>query len=364
MLAMTTAPDAKYKYQKLKNCLLQRIADGVYRCGEKISSEPALSREFGLSRNTIRLAIQELEAAGVLYRIQGKGTFVCPKAPEAKRKIGLIIYDISYATHPLTSQLIRGIDSVLSENGYLLDILASQRNSQEENMEQLAEHYAGFLIGAYQIDQLILQKLSQLMVPYLFVKNYQPARAADTVRCNFYQAGYLAAEHLIQNGRTDLALVCGNSEVAIFQEYRSGVTDCCLENGAQLRRRNIYEIDPANPCSRLSEIVNCLTAESPLPDGLLVIDDQIAADLMYQLQNRQIRIPEDIAVAGCNNMEISRLTSPPLTTIEIPTFELGRTAAMELLNRLNGQAEFPAPLPVKLVVRESTLNTNQQYEVI
>lgn len=359
---MTNTPTAKYKYQKLKNCLIQRIQDKVYLPGEKITSEPALSREFGLSRNTIRLAIQELEVAGVLYRIQGKGTFVCEKQPEAKRKIGLIIYDISYATHPLTSRLIQGIDSVLSEHGYLLDILASQRSVQEENVEQLAEHYAGFLIGAYQIDSLILQKLSQQMVPYLFVKNYQPKQEADTVRCDFYQAGCLAAEHLIQNNCKDLALITGNDAAVIFQEYRKGVTDCCLENGVQLRRRNIFEIELSNYRQFLPEIADKIAEERP--DGLLVIDDQIAADLITQLELRNVQTPSDIAVVGCNNMAIAQLNSPALTTIEIPAFEIGQTAAQELLNRLNGNVNSLEPLPVKLIVRDSTINTNQQSSVI
>lgn len=349
-----TTTDTKYKYQELKSCLIDRIRNGVYHDGKKISSEPELCREFSLSRNTIRQAVKELEQAGFLYRVQGKGTFVRNRTPEQSRKIALIIYDVSYATHPLTVGLIRGLDAVLSENGYLLDILASHRNFQDENFAQLAAHYAGFLIGAYQIDPLILQELRRLEVPLLFVKNYQPDCLNDAIRIDFHRAGYLAAEHLIKLGRGELALVYGGDQAAISREYRAGVVDCCLEYGARLRGSHIYEVDFLNSSGALPAIADRLADSPSRPDGLLAIDDQIAAELIRLLQARNRRVPQDIAVVGCNNSEIASLNSPSITTIEIPTFALGQLAAREIISRIGGTAENHAPLEVKLLAGEST----------
>ena len=168
------------------------------------------------------------------------------------------------------------------------------------------------------------------------------------------RAGYLAAEHLIKLGRGELALVYGGDQAAISREYRAGVVDCCLEYGARLRGSHIYEVDFLNSGGALPAIADRLADSPSRPDGLLAIDDQIAAELIRLLQARNRRVPQDIAVVGCNNSEIASLNSPSITTIEIPTFALGQLAAREIISRIGGTAENHAPLEVKLLAGEST----------
>ena len=193
----------KYKYQNLKDYLIAKIRSGGLAGSGRLDSEPQLCERFSLSRNTIRQAIQELENEGYVYRIHGKGTFIRNATPVNSRKIALMIYDTAYMAHPVTGGLIRGIDETLSRNGYILDILASKRSFHDENLMRLAESYAGFLIGTYQLDELMLAELEKISLPHLFVKNYPMNHDVHAARINFTHAGFLAAEHLIRTG-------CGN----------------------------------------------------------------------------------------------------------------------------------------------------------
>ena len=152
----------KYKYQNLKDYLIDKIRSGGFDGSGRLDSEPQLCERFSLSRNTIRQAIQELENEGYVYRIHGKGTFIRNATPVNSRKIALMIYDTAYMAHPVTGGLIRGIDETLSRNGYILDILASKRSFHDENLMRLAESYAGFLIGTYQLDELMLAELEKI----------------------------------------------------------------------------------------------------------------------------------------------------------------------------------------------------------
>ena len=181
----------QFRYRVLKDYLVQKIQSGEYVSDDKIESEPSLCRRFNLSRSTARQALKELENEGYLYRIQGKGTFVKDSNPSNSRKIALLIYDTLYMTNPVTANLIRGIDSFLSTSNFALDVLASKRSFQDERISLMSEVYAGFLIGAYQIDELILQELEHSGKPFLFVKNYMEKYKEKAMRIDFERAGFL-----------------------------------------------------------------------------------------------------------------------------------------------------------------------------
>ena len=143
---MLSTSNGQYKYQSLKNYLIGKIKSGEYPSGVQVASEPELCKKFNLSRNTTRQALQELEQEGYVYRIRGKGTFVKSNTPQQSRKIALLICDTTYMTYPVTVELIRGVDEILCQNGYALDILARKRTQEAEQIGKLTETYAGFLL--------------------------------------------------------------------------------------------------------------------------------------------------------------------------------------------------------------------------
>ena len=256
----------KYKYQNLKDYLIAKIRSGGLAGSGRLDSEPQLCERFSLSRNTIRQAIQELENEGYVYRIHGKGTFIRNATPINSRKIALMIYDTAYMAHPVTGGLIRGIDETLSRNGYILDILASKRSFHDENLMRLAESYAGFLIGTYQLDELMLAELEKISLPHLFVKNYPMNHDVHAARINFTHAGFLAAEHLIRTGCGNLALIYSGDRIAISAEFKEGVYSAALEHGARLRRENIFIADFSDRLA-VPEICAELLRHEDRPDG-------------------------------------------------------------------------------------------------
>ena len=343
----------KYKYQNLKDYLIAKIRSGGLAGSGRLDSEPQLCERFSLSRNTKRQAIQELENEGYVYRIHGKGTFIRNATPINSRKIALMIYDTAYMAHPVTGGLIRGIDETLSRNGYILDILASKRSFHDENLMRLAESYAGFLIGTYQLDELMLAELEKISLPHLFVKNYPMNHDVHAARINFTHAGFLAAEHLIRTGCGNLALIYSGDRIAISAEFKEGVYSAALEHGARLRRENIFIADFSDRLA-IPEICAELLRHEDRPDGMICASDELAIALLAELKRHGVSVPGDISVIGCNNTENSTLTTPPLSTVDIPVMELGRRSADLLLRMIHGETAQPELLEPSLVIRGST----------
>ncbi len=345
--------DDKFKYQNLKDHLVEQIRSGRLSHGTRIESEPVLGRRFGLSRNTVRQAIGELEQEGLLFRRQGKGTFVRSTVALRTQRIALLIYNTSLMTHPVTGALISGIDEVLSSRGYVLDILAGKRGFYEEDLAQISGRYAGFLIGAYQLDELTVNELEHLSIPNLFVKNYRPEAKESAIRVDFYRAGFLAAEHLAQGGCRRLALVYSGEAPAISAEFRQGVVDAALEYGVRLSRE--CQIDAAvRSAAALDGAVENLMNLPAAPDGFVCFADEQAMQVMEKLRQMGKQIPQDVAVIGCNDSQLAALTTPALSSVALPFTELGRRAASALLDMIDGKKFCPVCLTPELVVREST----------
>lgn len=165
----------KYKYESLLAYIKNNIDSGLWAPEDKILSEPEISRKFNISRNTIRQAMKELEVAGYLYRIRGKGTFVATKNKKESNKIALVLYDLNYATHPFTGEMIKGIGEVLEAKGYLLEILAAGAMPSCGEDLFADSRYAGFIFGAYQTERRIVADAIEKNIPFVFAKKL-PAR--------------------------------------------------------------------------------------------------------------------------------------------------------------------------------------------
>ena len=351
---MLKTSDNQYKYQQLKDYLIAKISSGQYSSNFQLASESQLCEQFNLSRNTTRQALQELEQAGYIYRIRGKGTFVRENIPQKSKKIAFLIFDTNYMTYPVTANLIKGIDEVLCKNGYALDILASKRSLTTEQIDKLKSTYAGFLIGAYQIEEAILSELLNSSCPYFFVKNYLDAYKDKAILIDFEKAGFLSAQHLITCGCQNLGLVYAGEEINISRDFANGVRKAALEYGCMLKQIN-QKICSFNSTLDSSTIANEFITQKV--DGIACFGDEFALSLLEEFKQKQLYIPQDIKVVGCNNILLAKFSQPSLTTLELPTYELGQLAANHLLNVINGQPlDKKIVLEPELIIRKSTNN--------
>lgn len=353
-----------YKYRVLKNNLMEQIRSGKMRPGEKLMPELDLQKETGLSRNTVRQAIHELVQEGFLISIQGKGNFIRYANSSRSRQIALIIHDMTNIVHPITSKLIMGLDSVLSPAGYCVNIFSNNSSFVREEFPLYAKNYAAVILSTYGVERNFIDAIQKYSIPCICAKLYLPETNIPSVRINFQKAGALAAEHLRDCGCRSLGVVCPDDSSGIItaSEFYRGICSVALENGLMLKSENCWRIKDF----RLPPAQNVLDEilHASLPDGIVVACDSIARILMQELMKCGIRIPDDLMITGCNNMDFSRLLNPALTTFEIPTDLAGVKTGEALLRMLNGEVVESCVLDPELIVRGSTRKTDSSDESV
>ena len=167
----------------------------------------------------------------------------------------------------------------------------------------------------------------------LFVKNYPEVYKNLSVLADYEKAGYLAAEHLIRCGCRDLGLVNGSGMIAISRDFGNGVRNAALEYGIRLKKSNCFECFFPEP-ERATEFAGYFRKNKV--DGIVCASDEFALVLGKKIISMGIDIPGKIQIVGCNNNPAATGEFLPLTTIDIPVFELGKTAAERLLERMSG----------------------------
>ena len=191
-------------------------------------------------------------------------------------------------------------------------------------------------------------------VPLVYV--YGPSSDNDdcSVACDNVEAGRMAVNHLISCGKRKIAIIAGDETYTATEDRTKGALEALAEFG----------LDPAGPIryGRWDEnwgraATRLLLDQNVDFDAVVCQSDQLARGCIDALKERDLRIPEDVAVIGHDNWSVLTTSSrPPLTSIDNNTEQLGRVAARYLIDAINGKPHHGVEyLPCKLVQRESTL---------
>lgn len=170
---------------------------------------------------------------------------------------------------------------------------------------------------------------------------------------NNYKMGVDMAHHFVKRGFKSIAYI-GDDEHTRMKGFietlnKYGITPYDRGNW----RRKVKKIDK---CAEAYQFINdVLLTQYDLPDAVFCMTDMIALGLMSALESYGLKIPDDVAVAGCENIELSQLVAPQLTTIAIPRYEQGVQAYNLLRRMIAGGPEERIVFDAKLVIRGSTL---------
>ncbi|HOW71986.1 MAG TPA: LacI family DNA-binding transcriptional regulator [Phycisphaerae bacterium] len=191
------------------------------------------------------------------------------------------------------------------------------------------------------------------------------AERACYVEADFREVGRVGVRHLLERGRRRIGLVMSNLvfpyAVQRHESYRESLAAAGLDYDERLvwvlgERTAAGWMDAFTP-DLAQAAVDHLVLDQKV-DGIVAVNDAYAARIMAALRHRGRRVPEDVAVVGCDNLDISTLVDPPLTTIDLRVEELAR-AMTSLLFELLDEGTVPADrravvIPPQLVVRASS----------
>ena len=269
--------------------------------------------------------------------------------------IGLLISDIQ---NPFFTALIRGVEDVANRNGYSLILCNSDENAHKEQqyIEVLcAERVAGAIVVPTSEHSQKLRLFREHEIPFVAVDRRVKDRTTDAVLIDNVRGAYEAVTHLITNGYRRIGVITGPVSTTTGRErlegYRKALREAGLVHDPSLERIDDFKGEGGHKCANA-----LLDLEQPI-DALFVTNNLMTLGTLAAIHERHLRIPEDIAVVGFDEMPWAALSTISLTTVTQPVYELGSTAALRLFQRLQSPAGFTRQeivLAPTLQIRDST----------
>ncbi len=357
----TLSKGTKTLYAQLLVRIRERILDGSLPPGAQLPTELELAQEYGISRGTVRQALSVLESEGLVDRTQRRGTFVRhpPAAQAAERRIGLVL---SRLGSQLDLDILIGVESAAKSRGYQVSFAYAEEHFEEQTRDIArlrADRVAGmivFPVSDVTFDQSIAQ-LQATGMPLVLVDRYLSDLDTDYIVTDNAGGGYRATEHLIILGHTRIGFVYGSIGTLLTTSVRdrcAGYRHALETYGLPCDNSSIVQLPWAGAPEAVVRYAAFL-AQPDRPSAIFAVNDDIALLLMQTAQRSGVRVPEDLAIVGFDDLNFAAHVNPPLTTVSQPRMDVGLRAGNLLINRIEGQGgpKKHIELPTSLVVRAS-----------
>ncbi len=272
--------------------------------------------------------------------------------------IGLIMADI---TNPYSVAVLRGAEQACREAGYLVMLFNLGNDSQQESagIQALSSYRVeGFMLNAMSQDVSAALETARQGKPMVLIDRLYNGLNVDFVSLDNPQAIGLCTEHLLQSGYGELLLVTepvGNvsSRIERTQAFR-----LCMQQHSLAQAGRLFESAPENPEALVAALLALrerAQAQGRLP-AVLSGNGVVTLRVVAALAQLGWRLGKDIGLVGIDDTEWAPYVGPGISTVSQPTNELGRKAAICLMQRVSG-LNIPARrtlLPGALVVRGSS----------
>lgn len=351
------------KYMILVNWIKEQIENKVLKPGDKLYSENELSGMFGMSRQTVRHAIDVLEKDDIIESRQGSGTYIKEKIARSKNTMNIAVIT-TYVDDYIFPTIIKEIEKVLSKSGYIMQI-AFTHNRVDKELAALKNFLNRDMVDGIIIEPTksgipnpnlaLYDEIMKRNIPVIFMNSYYPGINIPHVSMNDREAGYKAVNYLINAGHTKIA---GMFKADDFQGHLryAGYTKGLLEAGLRIHDEHVLWYDTED----ISNVDNDATRILKRIEGCtacVCYNDQIAVKIVGLCQKHGIKIPEDLSITSIDNSNLAALCEVPLTSVELPMKLLGNTLAQNMIKLIQDSnyeatVEFNPTINVRNSVKE------------
>lgn len=261
------------------------------------------------------------------------------------------------------SSVISGIEDVAYKQGFAVTISQSNDNLEKESTiahTLFANRVDGLILSIGMETQSYdhLKLFSERNIPLVFFDRIVDEIPAHKIVVDDFGGAYRATQHLIEQGRKKVAHIGGPLNLQIYAKreagYRKAISDAGLQiNENQVLHNSLTREDGLNAIKKILK-----TKERP--DAIFCANDTTALSAIIHLNEKGIKVPEDIAIVGFSNEPFSELVTPSISTIKQPGFEMGQKAAELLIKQIGSKTK---PKNYETIMMETELivrNSSQQ----
>lgn len=357
------------KYRQIVDSLRASITAGHYRNGARLPSEAELVRRFGVSRMTAVKAMQHLQQEGLLVRRAGSGTYASDSPGGQKPVFGLIIPDLGQTEifepickgMTLSPKAGSGSPSwTLSWGHSLQPGMNKELESEHLCRQYIDQRVSGVFFAPLEfgprrdvINQRVLKALRSANIPVVLldrcVTEFPGRSEYDIVGLDNRRAGYVMAEHLLQQGARRLGFFAVAGSAETVDDRIAGCREALFNHDLSMPKDMVVRADPSDTRAVAEALRNSKF------DAILCANDLTAAKLMRSLHSLGIRVPDDLKITGFDDVRYAELLPVPLTTVHQPCLDIGATAIAAMQDRIQNPS-LPARsilLNGHIVVRKS-----------
>ncbi|MFG2986877.1 LacI family DNA-binding transcriptional regulator [Streptomyces sp. NPDC048258] len=307
-----------------------------------INNAPHVSRA---KREAVQRAVRELD-------------FVPNPSAQAlaSRRVGAVVLAVSsdepgLFADPFFAEVVVGVSAALEQTELELILLLANTPRGRERFERLlrSRRADGVMLMALRGDDPLGRLGEEVDLPVVFGGLPLTGEPTWYVDADNRGGARLAAEHFARTGRRRPVMITGQVDARAAVAREQGFTEGLVLSGLPL-----LGVEPGQFTEDGgAEAMERLLRAHPDPDAVFAASDAMAIGALRTLRERGLRVPEDVALIGFNDLASARHTSPPLTTVHQPVRALGQEMARMLVSAIEGHRPTPLILPTRLTVRES-----------
>jgi DNA-binding LacI/PurR family transcriptional regulator len=305
------------------------------------------------TRSTI-FAIMErfdFQPSVIASALTGKKTFT----------LGLLVPDVS---NPFFAEIARAIEDQGHQLGY--SVVMCNTDNKDEKIERyisllLQKSVDGIIIATGIDKKEILEQLLEKGLPIVLIAREMPLVAVETVVVDDYAGGCLAANHLIQLGHKEIAILAESQKVSSSRERMRGFRQTMAEAGLTFNEKWLkicdYKVEDGK-----KNALELLQKEDSRPSAIFSCNDLLAVGALQAAKELQINVPSELSIISFDNTILASVTNPTLTTIAQPMEQMGKLAVDLIVDHIKGdkKAKQRTVFRPELLIRESTaLSTSE-----
>ena len=360
--------DKKPYYLQIQERIREAIYQGELSPNTRLPTLREWSSIIGVNLHTLNKALNNLTKAGFLYRRRNLGTFVnkepgkesITKKKTSQSKVLVLLSGKEKLDYSYIREVIKGIQSKCLSYDLKIEVKSFDREEDFLSWKKLSKKkdIKGLIIdkeGFFNKDVMrIIEEYSGEKV--LFNSHLPAHRQIPSIEMDNEKGAFLATNYLIEKGHEKIAVILRSNivlqlklayktDVLKLEGYKLALQRHDLEVKDEYQKGEVYN----NP-QKIRKAVDELLSLASVPTAVLSADDLIAFEVLKILNEKGLKVPEDISLIGFNNFIHSSITQPKLTTIETPMLQMGQKAVDLLFGNFENKHLI---LDVTLIERNS-----------
>ena len=322
-----------------------------------------IARVANVSHSTVSRALRNSslvkpETAELIQRIAQESGYRASAVARSlvtsrTQTVGVVVTTIS---DPFAAEIVGGIEEAANDHGY--SVVLANSNADPEREVKMVRSFEerrldGIIVSASRVGAVYVPMLSQMRVPIVLVNSHHPSEFVHSVMIANIEASREVTRYLIDLGHRRIAYIGDQfgyqSDTERFGGYRAALNEADFAFQPELVVHGNGKPDGGETAMQK------LMALTERPSAVFCYNDMTALGALRVIRSRGLCVPEDISLAGFDDLFLAQYTEPALTTVRQPKHKMGRLAMETLLTILQGSTSaHHIQVPGELVVRQST----------